>query len=68
MIEELDPIRISLNNHVGYINLFITSVSSDSLYRIETVLEDLVKEVRSGRRAPTRYRCTRRTTSTSGAS
>jgi hypothetical protein len=43
-IEELDSIQISLGNHVGYVNLFITSLSSDSLYCIETVLENLGQE------------------------
>jgi hypothetical protein len=37
--------RVSFGNHVSYINLFVTGVSSDSLYRIEAVLEGLVMEV-----------------------
>jgi hypothetical protein len=39
--------------HTAQIEVFLSNVMMDAIGRIESVLEDLVREIRSGRRAPT---------------
>jgi hypothetical protein len=48
--EDLHTIRSKLTFHIGSIGLFMDSLMSSSLSRIETVLEEIVKEVRKGKR------------------
>lgn len=50
--EDLDMIRSKLTFHVIAINAFTSSLSRGTLAQIETVLLDLVSEVRQGRRQP----------------
>ena len=50
--EDLDGIRSKLTFHVTAINAFTSSLSHGSLAQIETVLLQLVSEVRQGRRRP----------------
>ena len=50
--EDLDGIRSKLTFHVTAINAFTSSLSHGSLAQIETVLLELVSEVRQGRRHP----------------
>ena len=50
--EDLDGIRSKLTFHVTAINAFTSSLSRGSLAQIETVLLELVSEVRQGRRHP----------------
>ena len=50
--EDLDKIRSKLTFHVIAINAFTSSLSRGTLSQIETVLLELVSEVRQGRRQP----------------
>ena len=50
--KDLDGIRSKLTFHVTAINAFTSSLSHGSLAQIETVLLQLVSEVRQGRRRP----------------
>ena len=50
--EDLDTIRGKLTFHVTAINAFTSSLSRGTLGQIETVLLELVSEVRQGRRQP----------------
>lgn len=50
--ENLDGIRSKLTFHVTAINAFTSSLSCGTLAQIETVLVELVSEVRQGRRQP----------------
>ena len=50
--EDLEGIRSKLTFHVTAINAFTSSLSHGSLAQIETVLLQLVSEVRQGRRHP----------------
>lgn len=50
--EDLNKIRNKLTFHVTAINTFTSSLSYGTLTRIETVLLELVSEVREGRRPP----------------
>lgn len=49
----LAPLRSSLMLSVSNLNLFLTSLETSSLARIETLLERLIEEVRLGTKAPT---------------
>ena len=50
--EHLDPVRGKLTVHLAAINVFTDSLSRGSLAQIETVLLELAREVREGRRPP----------------
>ena len=50
--ENLEKHRIKLTLHMTAINAFISSLSRGSLVQIETVLLELAREVRQGRREP----------------
>ena len=50
--EDLDTVRSKLTFHVTAINAFTSSLSRGTLVQIETVLLELVSEVRQGRRQP----------------
>ena len=50
--EDLDVIRSKLTFHVTAINAFTSTLSRGTLAQIETVLLELVSEVRQGRRQP----------------
>ena len=49
----LDPLRSSLMLSVSNLNLFLTSLETSSLARIEALLERLIEEARLGHKAPT---------------
>lgn len=51
--EDLSGIRAKLTYHLTAINAFTASLERGTLARIETVLLELVEEVRDGRRPPT---------------
>lgn len=51
--EELGPLRSKLMLSVTNLTLFLKSLETSSLARIEALLEKLIAEVRSGRKAPT---------------
>ncbi len=51
--EELGLLRTKLILSVSNLNLFLNSLETTSLARIESLLEKLLQEVRVGRRAPT---------------
>lgn len=51
--EDLDTMRGKLTFHTSAINLFMSSLKAGSLARIELAIEELVIEVRAGRRSPT---------------
>ncbi|KAL8783532.1 MAG: hypothetical protein Q9213_004578 [Squamulea squamosa] len=51
--EDLSGIRDKLTYHLTAINAFTDSLERGTLARMETVLEELVEEVRQGRRPPT---------------
>lgn len=51
--EELEPLRSKLMLSVANLTLFLHSLETSSLARIEALLEKLIGEVRSGRKAPT---------------
>ncbi|KIX98245.1 uncharacterized protein Z520_06325 [Fonsecaea multimorphosa CBS 102226] len=50
--KELDKKRTAISNHILYINTFRQSISQESLSRIEKVLEEAVRGLREGKRAP----------------
>ena len=50
--ENLDTVRSKLTFHVTAINAFTSSLSRGTLVQIETVLLELISEVRQGRRQP----------------
>ena len=50
--ENLDTVRSKLTFHVTAINAFTSSLSRGTLVQIETVLLELMSEVRQGRRQP----------------
>lgn len=50
--EHLDPVRGKLTLHLTAINVFTDSLSRGTLAQIETVLLELAREVRDGRRPP----------------
>ncbi|KAF7510901.1 hypothetical protein GJ744_005731 [Endocarpon pusillum] len=50
--ERLDSIRGKLTFHISAIGLFMSSLSTGTLGRIEEIWDDLVKEVRAGKREP----------------
>jgi hypothetical protein len=52
-LKELNTTRQKLMFHTAQIELFLSNVMMHAIGRIESVLEDLVREIRSGRRAPT---------------
>lgn len=51
--EALEPVRSKLMLSVANLTLFLSSLETSSLARIESLLEKLIGEVRSGRKAPT---------------
>ena len=51
--EGLQAVRGKLSVHTGRINLFLTTLGIGSLGRIEKKLDEIVEEIRGGRRAPT---------------
>ena len=51
--EALEPVRSKLMLSVANLTLFLSSLETSSLARIESLLEKLIVEVRSGRKAPT---------------
>jgi hypothetical protein len=51
--EGLQTIREKLTFHTSSINLFLTTLGTGSLGRIEKKLEEIVEEVRAGKREPT---------------
>ena len=50
--EHLDPVRGKLTVHLTAINVFTDNLSRGILAQIETVLVELAREVREGRRPP----------------
>jgi hypothetical protein len=52
-LKGLNAIRQKLNYHTAQMELFLSSLTVGALGRIENILEDLVLEVRNGRRPPT---------------
>ncbi|KAF8861166.1 hypothetical protein BDZ45DRAFT_280328 [Acephala macrosclerotiorum] len=52
-LKELNTIRQKLTYHTAQIKLFLSNLMMGSIGRIETLLEEFVKEIRSGKRAPT---------------
>jgi hypothetical protein len=50
--KELGGLRSKLQIHVTGINLFISSLSDGSLGRIEVMLEELVQDIKAGRKEP----------------
>jgi hypothetical protein len=52
-LKELNTIRQMLTYHTAQMELFLSSLTVGALGRIESLLEDFIVEVRSGRRAPT---------------
>lgn len=51
--EALEPVRSKLLLSIANLQLFLSSLETSSLARIESLLEKLIEEVRSGRKAPT---------------
>jgi hypothetical protein len=51
--ENLADLRSKLKVHIVLINDFILSLSAGSLARIEGVLDELVKDIKSGKKEPT---------------
>jgi hypothetical protein len=51
--KDLVDLRSKLQFHVNGINLFITSLATGSLARIELVLDELVRDVKAGRKEST---------------
>lgn len=49
---ELDPLRRKLKTSVSNLDVFLNSLETTSLARIESLLEKLLEEVRAGRREP----------------
>jgi len=52
-LKGLNTIRQKLTYHTAQMELFLSSLTVGALGRIENILEDLVLEVRNGRRPPT---------------
>jgi len=52
-LKDLNTIRQKLAYHTAQIKLFLSNLTMSSLGRIESLLEDFIQEIRSGRRAPT---------------
>lgn len=50
--QDLTGLRTQLSFHTNGINLFIASLSASSLARIEGILDDLVKDIKEGRKEP----------------
>lgn len=50
--EDLADLRSRLQRHITGINLFISSLSAGSLGRIEGLLEELVQDIKAGRKEP----------------
>lgn len=50
--QDLADLRSRLQSHISGINLFISSLSAGSLGRIEGLLDELVKDIRAGRKEP----------------
>ena len=51
--EDLNALRSKLAFHINGIDLFIANLSASSLARIERILDELVHDVREGRKEPT---------------
>jgi hypothetical protein len=51
--KDLVDVRTKLQFHINGINLFIASLSAGSLARIELVLDELVRDVKAGRKEST---------------
>jgi hypothetical protein len=51
--EDLAALRAKLSFHVNSIELFIASLSAGSLARIEVILDELVQDIKAGRKEPT---------------
>jgi hypothetical protein len=51
--EDLAALRGKLSLHVNSIELFIASLSAGSLARIEGILDELVQDIKAGRKEPT---------------
>ena len=51
--KDLADLRSKLQLHITGINLFISSLSAGSLARIEGLLNELVRDIREGRKEPT---------------
>jgi hypothetical protein len=51
--EDLVALRTKLSFHINGINLFISGLSAGSLARIEMVLEELVKDIKHGKKETT---------------
>lgn len=52
-LKELNTIRQKLTYHTAQIKLFLGNLMMGSMGRIETLLEEFVREIRTGKRAPT---------------
>jgi hypothetical protein len=50
---DLADLRSKIQIHVTSINLFVSSLSAGSLGRIESLLDDLVRNIKAGRKEPT---------------
>lgn len=50
--EDLANLRGKLTFHIGTIELFISSLSASALARIEGILDELVKDVKAGKKEP----------------
>ena len=51
--EHLVSLREKVSFHINAINLFMSSLSASALARIEGVLDELVKDIKAGRKEPT---------------
>jgi len=51
--EDLTALRSKLSVHMAGINLFMSSLSVGSLARIEGILDELVQDIKAGRKEPT---------------
>jgi hypothetical protein len=51
--KDLADLRSKLQIHITSINLFVSSLSAGSLARIESLLDDLVRDIKAGRKEPT---------------
>jgi hypothetical protein len=52
-LKDLNTIRQKLTYHTAQIKLFLSTLTMSSLGRIESLLEDFIREIRGGRRART---------------
>jgi hypothetical protein len=50
--EDLAALRSKLTFHINGINVFIASLSAGSLARIEGVLDELVRDIKAGKKEP----------------